>query len=298
MNHILKYKKMKISLLIAILNISHSSCGNEPKQEPKTINNNIELSSIVDSALMIQEHLVIDSSSKKHQDTSRTTKAKNKDEDVLSGLFQDNVDSVINTAFANGNLVLIQKKIKEIEADAAIPSSYKNYWKTYLLYFSAIYTKNSLKDDDKASDAIDKAIESAEKNLKTSDDYALYAACISYSVQFSNMVKISNVSSKANENANRALELNPKNVRAYYVLTSQNFYTPKMFGGMTKVEEYGIKGINCPIKIDNNFYGATWSKENIYELLIKFYQTENRLEDLAKIKKLAKQEFPEFFKQL
>lgn len=296
MNHLIKYKKMKIALLIAIFNITNTSCGNEPKQEPKTINNNIELSSIVDSSIKFQASLEIDSSKKNIQDTVR--KIVTEDKVALSIFFQDNVDSVINVAFASGNIALIKNKIKEIENNTAIPSTYKNYWKTYLLYFSAIYTKNSLKDDDKASEAIDKAIESAEKNLKTSDDYALYAACLSYSVQFSNMVKISNISSKANENANKALELNPKNVRAYYVLTSQNFYTPKMFGGMTKVEEFGIKGINCPNKIDNNFYGATWGKENIYELLVKFYQSENRIEDLAKIKKLAKQEFPDFFKQL
>lgn len=288
---------MKIALLIAIININNSSCGNEPKQEPKTINNKIELSSIVDSALILQASVVIDISSKE-QDTARTVKKDTNVKGTFVNSFQDNVDSIINAAFATGNLVLIQNKIKEIESNTLMPSTYKNYWKTYLLYFSAIYTKNSLKDDDKASKAIDKAIESAEKNLITSDDYALYAACISYSVQFSNMFKISNISSKANENANRALELNPKNVRAYYVLTSQNFYTPKMFGGMTKVEEYSIKGINCPNKIDNNFYGATWGKENIYELLVKFYQTENRMEELAKLKKLAKQEFPDFFKQL
>ena len=198
--------------------------------------------------------------------------------------------------FKEKKIDFVDSKLNDIHKDEKISKKYKAYWTTYLYYYKSIFYKGNLKDDTKASEYIDKAIELIEKDLTSSEDYALYASCLSFSIQFANMTQLASISSSVSENAQKALSLNNKNIRAYYVLTSNNFYTPKMFGGMTKVEEYAKKGLACPNSLENeNYYAPYWGKPRIYELLIKYYKAENKLKKADETKSLAKKEFPNLF---
>lgn len=279
---------MKTIILIAIVNLS-TSC-NEKKVDVKTMNNDKELISIVDSL-----------SKKDNISTASVSDSKiaqpNKDRNIenVSEQYEDTLDKNISDAIAQKKPELMDGIINDIKNDKKISSDYKKYWSSYVYYKQSILYRN-MKDNDGASKSIDLSIDSLKDNLKTSEDYALYAACKSFSTQFANMTQLGSIAAEVQENAEKSLELNPKNVRAYYVLASQNFYTPKMFGGMTKVEEYGIKGIACPLSQDEEFYTPYWGKVDLYMILLKYYETEKKPKELAKINDLAKKEFPSFFK--
>jgi hypothetical protein len=219
----------------------------------------------------------------------------------LSGLsdnsyFEDSVEEVLSKLFVNKDVKGVDAKLSSIDKDSKITLQNKKYWKGYLLYNKSLFYKASLKDDDNASKAIDAAIETMEKSPKSSDDYALLAACKSFSIQFANMTQLAKISGEVTEEANKSLELNPKNIRAYYVLASNNFYTPKMFGGMVKVEEFSLKGLACPNTLDDNFYSPYWGKPKLYAMYIKYLETENRKDDAKKYRILARNEFPSQFK--
>ncbi|MGQ7854391.1 hypothetical protein ACUN24_09090 [Pedobacter sp. WC2501] len=273
---------MKLLIILGLLNLN-TACHDRPKVIVKSINNDKQLRSISDSLQKVE--------------TPKIKQHLKRDIPVIAdkAYFEDGIEESLASMFRNKNSKDVDDKISEIEKDPKINAGEKRYWKSYLLYNESLYYKSALKDSDKASKLIDKAIEELEENLKTSEDYALYAACKSFSVQFANMTQLGKIAAQVSENANKSLELNVKNIRAYYVLASNNFYTPKMFGGSTKVEEYAIKGLACPNSLDENFYSPYWGKPHLYSILIRYLQAENRKDDADKYRKLAKNEFPNQF---
>ncbi len=128
------------------------------------------------------------------------------------------------------------------------------------------------------------------EKAKTSEDYALLAACTSFSIQFANFTQMGRISAKIKEYAGKSLELNPKNLRAYYVLTSNNFYTLKMFGGGNQVEEYSAKALVCPSHLSKGFYAPSWVKAELYRVLIQYYKAEKKSEKVKNYEQLFKKE--------
>lgn len=198
--------------------------------------------------------------------------------------FEKSIEESIHIMFLNKNTMAVDDKIKTINLDISITESQKTYWNTYLNYYKSIFYKSILNDDNQAKKNIDNALELISEKPITSEDYALLAAIQSYSIQFANMTKISKIAAKADEYALKSLALNKGNLRAYLVLATQNFHTPKMFGGMKKVEDYALKGLACNDSLDKDYYSPNWGRKRLYELLIQFYELENRMDDLRKLK--------------
>ncbi|MHC8947821.1 hypothetical protein [Sphingobacterium hungaricum] len=206
--------------------------------------------------------------------------------------FQTEIDKTTKRAFSEKNKSYLENKIKAIESDNKIPQPYKAYWKTYLLYYTALYYKDVVKDDNKAEEFIEKAIANAKSNLANSEDYALYATCVSYSIQFASRIKMLGMSDKVKALAEKSLQLDANNVRAYCVLIQLNYFTPKFFGGMSKVESLGLEAIKLPIQSDNNMYAPRWGKYTVYDLVYKYYKSSNKTAEANKVKTAQKQEFP------
>jgi hypothetical protein len=270
---------MKNLILISLISLN-ISCGNQTTTIPKTIKNDTTLKAINDSLQKIT--------------VSTNTKVIEKEKTIIVNIedYEDSIEEALASMFVNKNFKEIDAKLNLISNDTEISTSNKTYWKCYIFYNKSIFFKTTLKDDDNASKTIDLAIENLEKNPKTSEDFALLAACKSFSIQFANMTQLSKISGEVLDYANKALELNSKNIRAYYVLASNNFYTPKMFGGMSKVEEYSLTGLACPNTLNDDTYSPYWGKPKLYALYIKYLETENRKEDAEKYKIIAKKEFP------
>lgn len=278
---------MKILLLLSVLNIN-LSCNNKAKENLKTLKNDKQLIQIVDS---------IENANKSALITLKKIEVTAKKDTIIQDntQYEDFLEEAIEKMFKEKNISYLNEKINELYKDNKINKSNKIYWSTYLNYYKSLFYKNIHNNDDEASKYIDIAISTIENNLITTEDYALYASCLSFSIQFANMTQLGRISSKVEENANKSIELDNKNVRGYLVLASHNFYTPKMFGGMKKVEENAIKGIGCPNSSSIDYYAPYWGKPRLYEILIKFYTGEKRDDDAKKIKQLAKKEFPNSF---
>lgn len=269
---------MKYLIFAVALNLN-AACGYPKSSEKKTVKNDKVLKNINDSLL-------------------NSAEANNINDSVKSKVviyYEDAIKVVISKMFSEKNIKLIDNQLDLVAKDTIIKPQDKRYWKAYMLYNKSIFYKKIGKNDDKSSATIDLAIEILNQNEESSENLALLASCKLFSIQFANMTQLAKISAEVVEDANKALSINPKNVRAYYVLASNNFYTPKMFGGMTQVEEYALKGLACPNSADNGFYSPYWAKPLLYSIYIKYLEGENRKEDALKYRKLAKSEFPKDF---
>ncbi|WP_430612980.1 hypothetical protein [Flavobacterium sp. JP2137] len=204
--------------------------------------------------------------------------------DTLYPIFEKNIEQRISTMFAEKKTKAVDEQLMSLDAQDSMSQSQKTYWKSYLHYFKSIFYKTVLNDDVQARESIEVAIALIGKKTTTSEDFALLAAAHSFSIQFNSMIKLNKIASQVEENAQKSLALNRANLRAYLVLATQNFYTPKMFGGMKKVEGYALKGLACPDALDAAFYSPHWGRKRLYDLLIQFYELEDRKDDMQRLK--------------
>jgi hypothetical protein len=199
--------------------------------------------------------------------------------DSLLYNIQDKIYEAFLSSFQKNNtqnLITIEQNLKKVSGQ----NQMVDYWIAYSKYYESIfYLKISEKK--KSSKELTTAISILEKKKnKNSETYALLAFLQSFSIQFSGMSAPS-LSSKVKKNAEMALNLEPNNIRAWYVLASNDYYTPKAFGGSKKCEEYLLKAISLNEQTIANPYMPSWGKSDSYALLIGYYIDKN---DLKKAK--------------
>lgn len=156
-------------------------------------------------------------------------------------------------------------------------SRYINYWLAYALYNKAIiYVK--IKDDKNAEKTLSKGIDLIEKvKHKTSEDYALLATLRNLDINFSFFFTIPFKAKKVVMYGEKSIELDNKNLRGYFALGANNFFTPKMYGGKLKCEEYFLKAISLKDKYTSNPFDPSWGKDESYYYLIRYYYHENKV---------------------
>ncbi len=196
-----------------------------------------------------------------------------------------NIQNKIYTAFVQGFISKSNAKLTSLSNELEMLYNEKNqklilYWRSYLQYYSAIYYLNR-GDRNISEKEIDKGIDwlKGMKN-KNSEDYALLSLLQGFGIQFKGM-KAMFISSKIKKNANTAIALDSTNLRAYYVYASNDFYTPKKYGGGKEAEKYLLKAISLPVQKIKNAYLPSWGKKESYEMLIKLYIKQGKW-DLAK----------------
>ncbi len=156
------------------------------------------------------------------------------------------------------------------------------YWQSYLHYYNAIYHLKT-QDKDNAEKQIDKGIELLEDMAnKNSEDYALLAMLQSFSMQFKSGAKAPFISKNVESNAQKAEKLDAKNVRAYYVQASNDYYTPEQYGGGKKAEKLLLKAVSLPEQSIKSPYLPSWGKEEAYEMLTKIYIKAEKWEEAKK----------------
>lgn len=157
------------------------------------------------------------------------------------------------------------------------------YWQAYIKMYTYIYTKDTL--DIENSIHIMNTLK-----VNTSEELAFLAFLKSFkmsSVKDKNKLKI--ISSEARELANKALNMNKNNLRAYYVLAALEYYNPKY--DRKKLKKY----LDNALKINEkpkNYYDIVWGKNLIYELYIKYYLKNKKIKKAKKIYNKAIIEFP------
>lgn len=196
--------------------------------------------------------------------------------------YQIRMDSLVKKLFKEKDLHLVESELKRI--NQIHTRFYAMYWKAYLLYYTAVFYQNLRSEDDLAAKTIAQSLQTLqEREYENSEYYALLAQVTSFSIQFATITQLARVSTAVETAANHALELNKNNLRAYLVLASHNFHTPKMFGGMKKVETYALKGLACPDVIENTEYSPTWGRNQLYHLLEQYYEQEGKTKALEEL---------------
>ncbi|MCK9291755.1 MAG: hypothetical protein WCR58_05890 [Bacteroidales bacterium] len=212
-------------------------------------------------------------------------------EPIQQRIYQSFVNSIISK-----NTSLLDTVYKELEnMYAKNQSNIIVYWKAYLLYYKSIYYIQ-LSDKDNSELSINAGIKLlGELKRKNSDDYALLALLQGFSTQFQSGIIAGKISSQREKNVKRALELDPSNIRAYYVYANGDFYTPIQYGGGKKAEEYLLKALALEEKPIINPFIPTWGREESYVLLIQLYIQEEKWDSAKKVFSEGIKQFPDSF---
>ena len=214
------------------------------------------------------------------------------DQELLSGIQQK-----IFNAFVQANIKKAASPLLQLRDSIDGIAQQNNtklltYWQAYLQYYLSIF---HLTQEDKAAseDAIDSAVELLDdlKN-KNSEDYALLTLVESFSIQFKGF-RAMFISNSVKKNGKKALSLEPKNIRAHFVMASSDFYTPEKYGGGKKAEALLLKAIELPEQLNKNPYLPSWGKQESYELLVKHYLKTDQKDKAKKYCKEGIALFPE-----
>lgn len=206
----------------------------------------------------------------------------------------ENADSIlygieqrIFNAFVSSNINQNDQNLVSIEQSLlGLNAKRKNdlivYWYSYACYYHSILFM-ILNDDQKSEKILEEGIDKlSDIKQNTSEHLALRALMESFSIKFAPGIQAAFISKRVKENAEKALVLDSLNLRAYYVLGSNDFYTPEQYGGGKKAERFLKKAIQLDNQSIKNPYLPSWGKNSAYELLIRFY-IRNKQFDEAKL---------------
>jgi tetratricopeptide (TPR) repeat protein len=191
----------------------------------------------------------------------------NNDNDTIS-----NPQSTIYAAFlscfqtnSSEKLVQIKDKLAKIT-----DNQMRNYWLAYSMYYETLfYLKMGNRDE--SGKIIVAAITTVDTiHLKNSEIYALTAFLQNFSIQF-NRGEMRDLSAQIKQNADKAIELDSTNIRAWYILGYNDMYIPAAFGGGKKCEKYFLKVISLSEQSSSEKYMPTWGKKDAYSALIGYY---------------------------
>ena len=214
-------------------------------------------------------------------------------DDVLDGI-QKKIELAMNNCFVQNTAApldsLFTKLNKLEDGNGMVP-----YWKAYITYYKSVFYLKLGKKEDSG-----KVIKEASAILndignKTSETYALLALVQSFSIQFASGMEAGRISAGIRENAGKALELDSTNVRGWYVLGSNDYYTPASFGGGKKVEYYLKKATSSPDKNTDDSSLPTWGREYAYALLIQYYMQNDRTDEAKNCLLMAEKEYPDSY---
>jgi tetratricopeptide (TPR) repeat protein len=224
-------------------------------------------------------------------------------ETSLKSIHQDdtllnNIQQKIMNAFVQAKISRSDKDLVALE-QALLDLNRKNhndiivYWYSYACYYHSI------------SFMIDRENRSSEKILdegimrlkevthKNSEHFALLALMESFSIQYASVIEIPFISKRVKQNAGKALLLDSLNLRAYFVLGSNDFYTPEQYGGGKMAEVYLIKAVKLNDQTVLNPYLPSWGKNSAYEMLIRLYINHKQYVEAKKYYEEAIAKFPD-----
>ena len=132
------------------------------------------------------------------------------------------------------------------------------------------------------------------QKFMSSEDYALLALMESFSIPFKKEQALW-IAPRVQKNARKAGEMDSLNLRAYFVLSSNAFYTPKLFGGMKKGEQYLKKAVALEKQNKERQQKPTWGHNSSYALLVKLFLKKQQHEKAKKWAEEGARLYPNHF---
>ncbi len=150
-------------------------------------------------------------------------------------------------------------------------SSELKYWLAYDEYYTAKYYElrgNKARAESLLARAI-KRLETIQE--KSAEDYALLSFLQTNYIKYTSLGRVS-LAKKMASNCQKALELEPKNLRANVVWGIIDLARPKAFGGGKEGEDFLLDAIEtlAEQEIESEEL-PSWGKEEAYEALIRYY---------------------------
>lgn len=209
----------------------------------------------------------------------------------------DNIQQKVNNAFIEVNITQTDSALISLEqALMSLNEKGSNtiviYWYSYACFYHSIFfmTQQNKKESEKVLDAGIKQLN--DVNPKSSEHLALLALMEGFSIQFAPGMEAPSIAGRSMNHAEEAVQLDSTNLRAYYVLGSNDFYTPEQYGGGENAERYFVKAIGLNDQSVKNPYLPSWGKNLAYEMLIRFYIKHNRFDEAKKYYQQAIALFP------
>jgi tetratricopeptide (TPR) repeat protein len=209
-----------------------------------------------------------------------------------------NIQGKVMDAFVNSKLSKSDKALADLEqALLNLNRYYYNgiiiYWYSYTCYYHAILlmSEKEIKGSEKILD--DGIMQLKKVSMLNSEHLSLLALMESFSIQYASGLEVPFISKRVKQNAEKALELDSLNLRAYFVLGSNDFYTPEQYGGGKKAAGYFIKATRLNDQSVPNPYLPSWGKNSAYEMLIRFYINHKQFAEAKKYYQEAIALFPD-----
>ena len=197
--------------------------------------------------------------------------------------FQQSKTQQTQSQLVKHNTILKQAFNKE-------DNNFNRYWLSYGLYNQALIA-HRLENKKAAEELINRAIELLKPLKEDAESQALLALQLGYSSRFKSYWSMMSLGRAAYQRAERAFALAPTNMRTNLALAINDFYTPKAFGGGKKVETHLKKALQAP-NPSASATTPTWGKQNVYELLVKYYQKNKQQNQAQKFLNQGLSEFP------
>jgi tetratricopeptide (TPR) repeat protein len=209
---------------------------------------------------------------------------------------QKQIDFAFLESFREGDVLPLQRE-EDLLNKISIKNSetithYKNYWISYVKYKKALYYfrfNKKKKSEEEVANSI-KLLESIEN--KNSEIFSLLSLQQSFYFQFIPKQEFIIYLNKITENLEKAIVLNSKNLRAYYVNANYDFYTPEEYGGGKKTEKMLLNAVSLNDKSENSSFAPSWGKQLSFDLLIQHYLKKEELEKAKKYYQQAIKIYP------
>lgn len=209
-----------------------------------------------------------------------------------------NIQEKVLDAFVNGKISQSDKGLVVLEQALLDLNKNNNngiitYWYSYTCYYHSILLMIE-KENKSSKKILDEGIMQL-KNVSNlnSEHLALLALMESFSIQYAPGIEVPSISKHVKQNAEKALQLDSLNLRAYFVLGSNDFYSPEQYGGGKKAAGYLIKAIKLEDQSVANPYLPTWGKSSAYEMLIRLYINHKQFAEAKKYYQEAITMFPD-----
>ena len=213
-------------------------------------------------------------------------------QDSILNNIQEKISQAANEAFIDKNTYSLDKIENQLKSADLEDENLKNYWIGYVNYYKTIVGLK-IGDEDLCRQASHKGITVLEQNkVTTSEDYALLALLKGLSFSFSSGMKAPVISSEAQEYIKKGLEADSTNFRVHYAQARLDFYMPKEYGGGKKAEKHLLKAVELQERNIDNPRMPRWGKEEVYDLLIRYYLREEQKDSAQKYFDEAKRLFP------
>lgn len=208
---------------------------------------------------------------------------------------QDKIEGAMMSSFECESSTALDSLMETINGlENSGPTHWKEYWKSYSLYHSAIYEAYGSKDVEKAKTITKDAIQIlSDLENKNSEDYALLAYLQSFSLQWVSGMAIIKESGKAEEWGSIALEMDPENPRAYYVAGSYDYHKPAFVGGGKKAVDLLEKSLNKYQEWIPNPMLPSWGEEGTFAKLVQAHIKKENKDNAMTVLEEGLAKFPE-----